>query len=130
MREKLPDRRVSWVQKAKVGGQTVFLTFGEYDDGRLGEIFIDTSKMGSFARGALDALARMTSVALQCGTPVEEVVKALSELNFPPNGELEGSVLTGEVTSVVDWVAMEIAHYYCGKVKDKTADHTTKGLGL
>jgi ribonucleoside-diphosphate reductase alpha chain len=112
IRTKPPNRRASWTQKAVIGGQTFYLGFGEDSDGRLIEIFITASKEGSFTRGIMDALARMISVALQCQTPVSEVVKALKSLNFPYDGPVLGSPKVQTCTSVADWIAQEIQAVY------------------
>ena len=112
MRIKPPQRRASWTQKSVIGGQTFYLGFGEDADNRLVEIFITSTKEGTFTRGIMDALARMVSVALQCGTPVSEVVKALKSLNFPPDGSVVGSPKVQNCVSVVDWVAQEIQAVY------------------
>lgn len=116
-RERLPDRRRSFTQKVKIPDatgalQTFYLTMGEYDDGRLGEVWIEAHKEGTFARGVLGALARMVSIALQCGVSVEEVVKTLRHLNFPPRGDVTGSAAVAKASSVADWVAQEIEAAY------------------
>ena len=111
MRERLPDRRKSWRQKVKIGpeGQTFYLDCGEYPDGRLGEIWIDAHKEGTFARGILSSLARMVSISLQSGVTVEEVVGSLRYMNFPPNGDVVGEhTRVTQCTSVSDWIAQEI----------------------
>lgn len=110
-RKTLPSRRRQWTQKAKIGGQTVYLCCGEHADHALGEVFLDASKTGTFVRGILGALGRVISLAIQCGTPVEEVVKVMRDLDFPPNGDAIGSD-AGAVKSVVDWAAREIEHEY------------------
>lgn len=115
-REKLPDRRAAWRQSARIDNQRFYLTVGEYDDGRPGEVFLTAHRYGTFARGVLDALARVTSLALQCGSPLGEVVKALSGLNFPPNGPVVCSGNVSEATSVADWVARELAAAYPDRV--------------
>lgn len=113
MREPLPDRRPrSWTQKVRIGGQTVYMTVGEYPDGRPGELFIDVSKAGTFLRGVMSALARTASVALQCGADVSVVVHALRGANYPPNGIVEGSAACQECWSVTDWIACELAAHY------------------
>jgi ribonucleoside-diphosphate reductase alpha chain len=114
-RNLLPDRRPSWTQKAKIGGQTFHLNFGEYLDGRLGEVFVDASKEGTFARGILSALGRVVSVALQSGTEPAEIVKVLRRLNFAPNGPVAGSPAVDDCTSIVDWIAREMEAAYCSK---------------
>lgn len=112
MRTPLLDRRCSWTQKVKMGGQTFYATFGEYDDGTLGEVFIDASKQGTFLRGILGAFARSISLALQCGATSNEVVKMLRGLDFPPNGPVMGTPVMQETTSLVDWIAAEIEAVY------------------
>lgn len=128
-REKLPDRRIHWTQKCKIGGSSFFLTIGEYPDGRPGEIWIEAHKMGTFARGVLDALARMASVALQNGSPVEEIVKTFQGMHFPPEGTIQGEYTQVlEVTSVVDWIAQELTNVYLRKpdpqIEEKAAGYT------
>lgn len=103
----MPDRRRNTTQKVRIDGQPFYACFGEYEDGRLGEVFIDAHKTGSFTRGILGALGRVISVALQCGTPMEEVAMALKDLNFPPHGEASGSSV-GQVSSIADWIGKEI----------------------
>lgn len=112
-RTKLPDRRALWTQKVIIGGQTFYLSVGEYENRRVGEIWLTVSKHGTFTRGIADTLARLTSIALQNDTPIAEVVNALRNLNFPPNGQViaEGSPVT-QCTSVPDWIAQELAAVY------------------
>lgn len=120
-RERLPDRREGWKQKVKIGDaggvlQTFYLGTGHYADGRLGEIWLDAHKEGTFARGILSALARMTSLALQYKVPVEEVVHTLRWMNFPPKGPVVGeATAVKDCSSVVDWIAQEIAAAYLTK---------------
>lgn len=119
----LPDRRVHWTRKVRIEGSGFFLTVGEYDDGRPGEIWIEAHKTGTFARGILDALARMTSIALQCGCPVTEIIKALRGMHFPPNGEVKGSPFK-EATSIADWIAQELEYAYVPKpIEEKVAGY-------
>lgn len=110
-RIKPPTRRKNRTQKVKLEGQTFYACFGEYENGTLAEVFLDASKQGTFVRGIMDALARVLSVSLQCGTPVAELVGALRTLNFPPQGFVQGSSV-GEASSVVDWLAQEIEATY------------------
>ena len=105
MRKRPPDRRTSWTQKVRIGGQVFYLGFGEYEDGSLAELFLDANKEGTYVRGILGAFAKLASVALQCGAPVEEVAKCLRDCNFPPQGQVEGSPAVQACTSVVDWIA-------------------------
>ena len=130
MRERLPDRRPSWVQSVKIDGQRFYLTVGEYEDGRPAEIFIDAYKYGTFARGNLDALARMTSLALQCQTPLPDVINSLKGLNYPPNGIVSGSPFISGATSVTDWIARELEYAYITapqeQIPDKVAGHKSE----
>ena len=112
MRKPLPDRRHSWTQKAHIGGQTLYVGFGEYEDRSLGEIFIDASKQGTFLRGVLGALARSISLALQCGATADELANALRGLDFPPNGPVIGSPVVSKASSLVDWIAAEVDAVY------------------
>jgi ribonucleoside-diphosphate reductase alpha chain len=116
MRKILPDRRRSWTQKAKIGGLTCYATFGEYEDGTLGEVFLDVSKFGTFARGALDAFAKCFSIALQCGAELQCLVSAVKESNFPPND--------AQYSSVIDWVASEIQANYLPNARRAESDAT------
>ena len=117
-RQPMPDRRASWRQRAVIDSHTFYLTFGEYADGRVGEIFIGAAKEGTFIRGVLDALARTASLALQCGAEVEDVAKSL-QLKFPPSGlvQADGSEIK-ECKSVTDWVASELLNAYGRKKID------------
>lgn len=98
--------------EGEIDGQTFYCAFGEFEDGTLGEIFITAHKEGTFGRGNLDSLARMTSIALQCGAALEDVVKALRHSNYPPNGEVTGTPTTTRVSSIADWIAQEIEANY------------------
>lgn len=111
-RKRLPDRRRSWTQKVKIEGQSFYLTCGEYEDGTLGEIWIDCGKEGTFIRGLLGALARTASIALQCGSSVQDVAYSMRHLCFPPQGHVEGSSSVQNCSSVTDWVAQEIEAAY------------------
>lgn len=126
MRERLPDRRRTWTQKAKLPDftgklQTFYLSAGEYPDGRLGEIWIEAHAEGTFTRGVLASLARVASIALQHGVPVEAIVSSLRNIDFPPNGKVQGSALVGEATSVCDWVGRELEAVYLVPKVEATA---------
>lgn len=118
-REKLPARRHSWRQKAYIHDadsgvrHTFFVDFGEYDDGRLGEVFITAHKTGTFIRGTLDALAQSISVALQSGTSPLEMARTLMGQEYPPRGRVEaaGSTVT-ECESIADYIGQEIMANY------------------
>jgi hypothetical protein len=112
MREPLPDRRRSWTQHVHIGGQSVYLTVGEYADGRPGEIFVDMSRQGTLLRGVMGTLARMVSISLQCGAGVEAIVQVLRGLDYPPAGPVTGSAAVEECLSVTDWIASELEARY------------------
>lgn len=112
-RERLPHRRRSVTQKVKIADvngvpQTFYLSCGYYDDGRLGEIFLEAHKEGTFARGVLSTLARVVSIALQCGAEPAALAGAMRHMNFPPSGPVEGTPTTEHCTSVADWIAQEL----------------------
>ncbi len=111
-RELLPPRRPLWTQKTRIGGQGMFLGCGEYEDGRLGEIFLDMHKAGSAVRGFMHALATTMSIGLQHGVPLQCYVDALKGLDFEPNGPVLGSPLVNQATSVVDFVVKELEATY------------------
>lgn len=115
-RTKLPNRRRSFTHRAKVGGQTVFLTFGEYDDGSLGEVFIDVSKTGTAVRALLNALAVAVSRGLQYGVPPREFIAAFREFHFDPCGPVEGDAYIKEAESILDYVFHCIENYYVHKL--------------
>ena len=112
MREILPERRRSWTQEVVIGGHVIQLGFGEYEDGRLGEIFIDISHEGTFLRGVLGTLARTVSISLQHGASVEMVAHALQGIDYPPFGAVQGSPNVTECYSVTDYVAREMLAAY------------------
>ncbi len=115
-REPLPFRRKSWTIKGKIDGHTFHLGFGEYPDGTLGEIWIDASKAGSFARGVAGTVAKNVSMSLQCRADLSEVVSSLKDMNYPPNGEVirgdSGQLPSYKASSLADWIAFEIAEAY------------------
>src|SRR5205085_11022748 len=90
-RERLPDRRKGYIQKAIVGGHKVYLHTGEYGDGRLGEIFIDMHKEGAALRAMMNNFAIAVSVGLQYGVPLEEFVEAFTFTRFEPAGIVQGN---------------------------------------
>ena len=112
-RKRLPTRRKSFTQKVKIEDQTFYMTCGLYEDGTLGEIFLDAHKEGTFARGVLSSLARMVSIALQNEIPVIDIVKTLRHMNFPPRGEVIGSQNVQKCSSIADWVAQELEAEFC-----------------
>ncbi|HEX4293534.1 MAG TPA: vitamin B12-dependent ribonucleotide reductase [Rhizomicrobium sp.] len=111
-REKLPQRRKGYTQKAIVGGHKVYLRTGEYEDGRLGEIFIDMHKDGAAFRSLMDGFAIAISVGLQYGVPLEEFVEAFTFTKFEPAGMVMGNDSIKNATSVLDYIFRELAVSY------------------
>jgi hypothetical protein len=114
-RERLPDRRAGNTQKARVGGQKVYLRTGEYSDGRLGEIFIDMHKEGAAFRSLMNAFAISVSVGLQYGVPLEEFVDAFTFTRFEPAGPVQGNDAIKTATSILDYIFRELAISYLGR---------------
>ncbi|TJZ93057.1 vitamin B12-dependent ribonucleotide reductase [Paracoccus gahaiensis] len=111
-REKLPQRRKGYTQKAIVGGHKVYLRTGEYDDGKLGEIFIDMHKEGAGFRAMMNNFAIAVSVGLQYGVPLEEFVDAFTFTRFEPAGMVQGNDSIKNATSILDYVFRELAVSY------------------
>jgi ribonucleoside-diphosphate reductase alpha chain len=111
-RERMPDRRKGYTQKAVVGGHKVYLRTGEYDDGRLGEIFIDMHKEGAALRSLLNNFAIAISLGLQYGVPLEEYVDAFTFTRFEPQGPVQGNDSIKYATSILDYVFRELAVSY------------------
>jgi ribonucleoside-diphosphate reductase alpha chain len=111
-RERMPDRRKGYTQKAVVGGHKVYLRTGEYDDGRLGEIFIDMHKEGAALRSLLNNFAIAVSLGLQYGVPLEEYVDAFTFTRFEPSGPVQGNDSIKYATSILDYVFRELAVSY------------------
>ncbi|WP_207478216.1 vitamin B12-dependent ribonucleotide reductase [Arenibaculum pallidiluteum] len=111
-REKLPDRRKGYTQKAVVGGHKVYLRTGEYDDGRLGEIFIDMHKEGAAFRSLMNNFAIAVSLGLQYGVPLEEYVEAFTFTRFEPSGMVQGNDSIKMATSIIDYLFRELAISY------------------
>jgi ribonucleoside-diphosphate reductase alpha chain len=114
-REKLPERRKGYIQKAIVGGHKVYLHTGEYEDGRLGEIFIDMHKEGAALRAMMNNFAIAVSVGLQYGVPLEEFVEAFTFTRFEPAGMVQGNDSIRNATSILDYVFRELAISYLGR---------------
>ncbi len=114
-REKLPSRRKGYTQKAVVGGHKVYLRTGEYDDGRLGELFIDMHKEGAALRAMMNNFAIAVSVGLQYGVPLEEYVDAFTFTKFEPAGMVQGNESIKNATSILDYVFRELAVSYLGR---------------
>jgi ribonucleoside-diphosphate reductase alpha chain len=111
-RERMPDRRKGYTQKAVVGGHKVYLRTGEYDDGRIGEIFIDMHKEGAALRSLLNNFAIAVSLGLQYGVPLEEYVDAFTFTRFEPSGPVQGNDSIKYATSILDYVFRELAVSY------------------
>ncbi len=130
--EKLPSRRKGYTQKAKIGGHTIFLRTGEYDDGRLGEIFLDMNKEGSALRAFINNFAISVSLGLQYGVPLEEYVDAFTFTKFEPAGIVTGNDAIKNATSILDYVFRELAISYLGRhdlAHVDTSDFSNTALG-
>ena len=111
-RERLPERRTGYTQKAKIGGHTIYLRTGQYKDGRLGEIFIDMHKEGAAFRSMMNNFAMAISIGLQYGVPLEEFVDAFTFTRFEPAGPVEGNARIRMATSILDYLFRELAVSY------------------
>ncbi|WGF89370.1 vitamin B12-dependent ribonucleotide reductase [Marinivivus vitaminiproducens] len=114
-RRRLPGRRKGYTQKAVVGGHKVYLRTGEYEDGRLGEIFIDMHKEGAAFRSLMNSFAIAISIGLQYGVPLEEYVEAFAYTRFDPAGPVQGNDTIKMATSVLDYMFRELAISYLGR---------------
>jgi ribonucleoside-diphosphate reductase alpha chain len=114
-RQKLPDRRKGYTQKALVGGHKVYLRTGEYEDGTIGEIFIDMHKEGAAFRSLMNNFAIAISLGLQYGVPLEEYVEAFTFTRFEPAGLVQGNDRIKNATSILDYVFRELAVSYLGR---------------
>jgi len=114
-RDRLPSRRKGYTQKALVGGHKVYLRTGEYNDGRVGEIFIDMHKEGAAFRSLMNNFAIAISIGLQYGVPLEEFVDAFTFTRFEPAGAVEGNASIKMSTSVLDYIFRELAVSYLGR---------------
>jgi ribonucleoside-diphosphate reductase alpha chain len=112
VRRALPNRRSGYTQKAKIGGHSVFVRTGEYDDGALGEIFLDMHKEGAAFRSILNSFAIAVSLGLQYGVPLEEYVDAFTFTRFEPNGMVQGHDYIKMSTSVLDYIFRDLAIAY------------------
>ena len=134
-REKLPGRRKGYTQKAIVGGHKVYLRTGEYDDGRIGEIFIDMHKEGAAFRAMMNNFAIAISLGLQYGVPLEEYVEAFTFTRFEPAGVVMGNEAIKNATSILDYIFRELAVSYLGRhdlahVQPEDIGSTTIGRGV
>jgi ribonucleoside-diphosphate reductase alpha chain len=121
-RRKLPDRRKGYIQKASVGGHKVYLHTGEYEDGELGEIFLDMHKEGAAFRSLMNNFAIAVSIGLQYGVPLEEFVDAFVFTRFEPAGEVAGNEAIRSATSILDYIFRELGLSYLGRDDLATID--------
>ena len=114
-RFQMPDRRKGYIQKATVGDHKVYLHTGEYDDGKIGEIFIDTNKEGELVKSLMNNFAIAISLGLQYGVPLEEFVDAFLDTKFEPSGKVYGNDRILSATSILDYIFRELAISYLDK---------------
>ncbi|GBD91832.1 vitamin B12-dependent ribonucleotide reductase [bacterium BMS3Abin04] len=114
-RKRLPDRRSGYTQKAKINGNTVYIRTGEYENGQIGEIFLDMHKEGAAFRSLLNSFAIAISLGLQHGVPLEEFVDAFVFTKFEPSGIVSGNNRIKMATSVIDYIFRELAVSYLGR---------------
>ncbi len=131
-RRRLPNRRAGYTQKAVVGGHKIYLRTGEYEDGSLGEIFLDMHKEGAAFRSMTNCFAIAVSLGLQHGVPLDEFSDAFVFTRFEPNGMVQGHDQIKMVTSVIDYVFRELAISYLGRdelaqVQSEDLRNTTMG---
>ncbi|MCL2557633.1 MAG: adenosylcobalamin-dependent ribonucleoside-diphosphate reductase [Treponema sp.] len=132
-RKPLPNRRMGYTQKVKIGGHSVFIRTGEYENGALGEIFLDMHREGAAFRSLLNSFARAVSMGLQYGVPLEEYVDAFAFSKFEPNGAVYGHDYLKMATSVIDCIFRDLAiryleRYDLGQIKPEHLVSTaTKG---
>ncbi|HEY0926251.1 MAG TPA: TSCPD domain-containing protein, partial [Brevundimonas sp.] len=129
-RRKLPDRRKGYIQKAAVGGHKVYIHTGEYEDGELGEIFIDMHKEGAAFRSLMNNFAIAISIGLQYGVPLDEFVDAFVFTRFEPAGRVTGNDSIKSATSILDYIFRELGVSYLDRQELANADAGTgDGLG-
>ena len=114
-RSKMPDRRKGYIQKATIGDHKIYLHTGEYDDGKVGEIFIDTNKEGELVKALMNNFAIAISLGLQYGVPLDEFVDAFIETKFEPSGEIKGNDRILNASSILDYIFRELAISYLGR---------------
>jgi len=114
-RSKMPDRRKGYIQKVSIGQHKIYLHTGEYDDGKVGEIFIDTNKEGELVKALMNNFAIAISLGLQYGVPLDEFVDAFIETKFEPSGEIKGNDRILNASSILDYIFRELAISYLGR---------------
>ena len=111
-RFKMPDRRKGYIQKATIGDHKVYLHTGEYEDGKIGEIFIDTSKEGELVKALMNNFAIAVSLGLQYGVPLDEFISAFVGTKFEPSGKVHGNDRILSASSILDYIFRELAISY------------------
>ena len=111
----MPDRRKGYIQKASIGDHKVYLHTGEYEDGKIGEIFIDTSKEGELVKATMNNFAIAVSLGLQYGVPLDEFVNAFVDTKFEPSGKVFGNDRILSATSILDYIFREFAISYLNR---------------
>ena len=111
-RFKMPDRRKGYIQKASIGDHKVYLHTGEYEDGKIGEIFIDTSKEGELVKALMNNFAIAISLGLQYGVPLDEFINAYVDTKFEPSGKVYGNDRILSASSILDYIFRELAISY------------------
>ena len=114
-RSKMPDRRKGYIQKVSIGDHKIYLHTGEYDDGKVGEIFIDMNKEGELVKALMNNFAIAISLGLQYGVPLDEFVDAFIETKFEPSGEIKGNDRILAASSILDYIFRELAISYLGR---------------
>ncbi len=111
----MPDRRKGYIQKASVGDHKIYLHTGEYEDGKIGEIFIDTSKEGELVKALMNNFAIAISLGLQYGVPLDEFVNAYVDTKFEPSGKVFGNDRILSASSILDYIFRELAISYLNR---------------
>ena len=111
----MPDRRKGYIQKATIGDHKVYLHTGEYEDGKIGEIFIDTSKEGELVKALMNNFAIAISLGLQYGVPLDEFVNAFIGTKFEPSGKVSGNDRILSASSILDYIFRELAISYLSR---------------
>ena len=134
----MPDRRKGYIQKASIGNHKVYLHTGEYEDGKIGEIFIDTSKEGELVKALMNNFAIAISLGLQYGVPLDEFVNAYVDTKFEPSGKVVGNDRILSASSILDYIFRELAISYLNRedlahtpsigVTDKQSDQRTEDI--
>ena len=134
----MPDRRKGYIQKVQIGNHKVYLHTGEYEDGKIGEIFIDTSKEGELVKALMNNFAIAISLGLQYGVPLDEFVSAYVETKFEPSGKVHGNDRILSATSILDYIFRELAISYLNRedlahtpsigVTEKQTDEITEDI--